>query len=78
MRTTTRRFETRVFVWSAVRLLVAIVLILALMLAHPISRIVDASQRNFDACVTSSNASAQGKQTSTERYTQLGDCAASP
>jgi hypothetical protein len=77
MGTTTRQLETRAFAWSVVRLLLAAVLIVALMLAHPIRRITDASKRNFDSCVANRNAVAQRKQTSVERYTQLGDCAAS-
>jgi hypothetical protein len=77
MRATSRQFETRAFAWSVVRLLVAMVLILALMLAHPIRRITDASKRNFESCVASRNADTQGKQTPAELYTRLGDCAAS-
>jgi hypothetical protein len=77
MRATSRQFETRALAWSVVRLLIAIVLIVALMLAHPIRRITDASKRNFDSCVASRNADVQGKQTPAERYARLGDCAAS-
>jgi len=77
MATATRRFETRAFVRSVVRLLIAMVLIVVLALAYPLRRVADASKRNFDSCVASSNADAQGKQTPAERYTRLGDCAAS-
>jgi hypothetical protein len=77
MRTTTRQLETRAFAWTVVRLLLALSLIVALMLAHPIRRITDASKRTFDSCVASRNADAQGKQTPAERYARLSDCAAS-
>jgi hypothetical protein len=77
MGTTTRQLETRAFAWSVVRLLLAAVLIVALMLAHPIRRITDASKRNFESCAASRNADTQGKQTPAELYTRLGDCAAS-
>jgi hypothetical protein len=77
MGTATRQFETRAFVRSVVRLLIAMVLVAALALAYPIRRVAEASKINFDSCVASRNADAQGKQTPAERYTRLGDCAAS-
>jgi len=58
-------------------LLLAAVFIVALVLAHPIRRITDASKRNFDSCVASRNADTQGNQTPAERYAPPGDCAAS-
>jgi len=81
MRTTTRQLETRAFAWNLVRLLLAEVLIAALAFAHPIRRIADASKRNVELCVATRTAGAREKKTRAlqpaERYTVLGDCAAS-
>jgi len=78
MGTATRQFEARAFLRSVARLLIAMALIVALAMAYPIRRVADASTRNFDSCVASRNADAQGKQTPADRYARLCDCAAAP